>query len=189
MSYSDERLAYVSRPLLESDHQLLFDQALNLKRGWPDSEVFAARAVGKAALTLIEPGMYREAIAGTDSKLRHKTAQSVAKVLNESLSSMPTEHTKMSVQTLEPVFLGSHIAYVVEPDEGYPEDQLDRERSRFLAVLRRMNGHKLPWRDFTPHISVAQVDPIHVGDEDLLQAFGDFMPPTLTLLPARAFYI
>ena len=175
-------LMRISRQLLPFDHQALRShmEAINrlgdLGIKW--------RRLGATGVTFVERGLYGRAAGKQAGKLALMSTGELARQANTNmLPHMPGGNGRLEAAVTNIDYFGSgpylSIAYTLE------SEKLEAERQYITAKLDQLNGVNNDWGEFDPHVTLATISPLNASDE-ILEAFWDFAPEQLTLMPAQA---
>ena len=178
-------LIAVRRPLLEVEHQALRGHEPDINRDLSELSI-KWKKLGMTGLTLLEWNEYDDVLGKEQGRLQHKDPAGVTQEMNQTLSRLPTEGQRLTVKTYGVDFVGRgrflSIAYLVQGIDG---DEPFEERDRVTGVVDRMNGVTGQWGEFDPCVPIATIDKVQANDR-VLDAFDQFRPETMTLLPAVA---
>ncbi len=137
----------------------------------------------EAGLALVDAGEFGWAIRKEAARLATANTVQLAWDLNGSLLAKPDYNERVTSPVTNVDFVGHGrfrgIAYILE------SGQLEDERRKATTHIDALNGVNSNWRPFEPHVVLATVAEGNM-DEAILNAFWDFAPPEVTLMPARA---
>jgi len=141
------------------------------------------RRLGEASTTLVDRGEFGRVISKSAGRLATASVTELAIELNKEVLAQKTFTEHLQLEPKDVNFFGGgpvrSIAYVLDAPE------LEEEHRIVTSHLDKLNGVNSGWREFVPHISIATIPAANMNAE-ILDAFWEFSPQTITLLPAKA---
>lgn len=124
---------------------------------------------------------YLGAAEKASGKLAATGTQQIADNLSRELAATtPSVTGRLSVGIIDVAYFGVgqylNLGYLAE------DETLNNERRQLTAWLNEQNGVSSNWGEFTPHIPLAVIQACNATDE-ILDAFWDIAPDSITLLP------
>ena len=177
-------LLSVHRPLAHLDHEQLLGHLPDLNRRLSDAKIIW-RPVGEAALLLVMPGEYLNAIVRRHARPHGHDPTHLADTMNARIADLPAEGSSYIAGVRKVDFRGRgrilHVACFLHPGD------LGSERQSARDMIDETSGIKGSWKDepFDPYISLGTIEAARAEDR-VLDLLDEFVPDELTLTKVEA---